>query len=214
MEIKANMLCYSRSCMKDYRWIYVDSILTDEDYNNIMEDFREFRNNQQIFSNCNHLIVRNFSFGYAIYKFFERDDKDSYDRPIVSLEGFTINGSNSRYWNNNLSLCVIDCLKSLPYDSIELLDKNNRVLKEFDYPIDKIEKELEEDNQNYIELRKQIDKFLLLHQIDYGFSIFCRDDKLEIKELGCKQQEPQVEKKTYEHKKFLSGIRKHKNKIL
>ncbi len=175
MRIKASLLCYSRSCIKDYRWIYLNKNLNPKDIENIINDYRTFDKNKANFLNHNHLIVRFISNGLAIYKFLKRTEVDCNNRDIYSLEGFTLHDLSAFNWCSIFSLAVIDCFKSLPFKINAIYDKQNNIDYELEYPIDSI---LETQNANTIfvgNFRNQIDTFLLTTECLNGFSIIDKD---------------------------------------
>lgn len=84
-------LLYSRSCLKDYRWIYLTD-LCEKEKNNYLDDYRDFENKRDFHLKTPHLYVRFDTRSISIYKFIDTNQVDSCNRHIYALSGFVFSG--------------------------------------------------------------------------------------------------------------------------
>ena len=85
--LNANLLLFSRTLARDYRWIYFDNRLGQAGSGIILSDYKEFEHNKNFFLNEAHLFVRRVKQGIALYKFIETKYTDQNSRKIFALIG-------------------------------------------------------------------------------------------------------------------------------
>lgn len=90
--LNAKRLLYTRSLANDYRWVYYDNQLEQEDKINILSDYEKFEKDSSSYFNENHLIVRLTKKGIAFYKFVETERTDQNARKILGLIGIAFSG--------------------------------------------------------------------------------------------------------------------------
>lgn len=85
--LRANVIMYSRSLSKDYRWIYGENFLNENDKKFFIDNYAHFENNKDEFLNNEYLIVQRIQKGVVIYRFLETKDLDQNSRKIYALIG-------------------------------------------------------------------------------------------------------------------------------
>lgn len=104
--LSVKRLLYTRSLTNDYRWIYCDIQLDQDDKNNILSDYEKYRMERHSYLNENHLIVRLTKSGIAFYKFVETERIDQNARKISSLTGFVFSDFESEIVKSLLNFVV------------------------------------------------------------------------------------------------------------
>lgn len=98
--IESSELLYTKSVWDDdYRWIFYNKKLTDDDmslidcdYSNIFAQDEETRRKV---INENTMVVRRFENAWTFFKFFLTDNKDSFGRVIYALYGCSFHDFNA-----------------------------------------------------------------------------------------------------------------------
>lgn len=85
--LSAKVIMFSRSLTKDYRWIYSGDFINEKDKSYILNDYKIFEKDKEIFLREQHLVIRQFKDKIVVYKFLETKDKDLNSRKIYALMG-------------------------------------------------------------------------------------------------------------------------------
>ena len=86
--LTANLIYFSRTLTRDYRWIYSDNSLHSKDLDNIMQDYEQFEQDPYNYSK-NNLVVRSTERGLALYTFEVTDREDAFSRKALALKGLS-----------------------------------------------------------------------------------------------------------------------------
>ncbi len=86
--LTANVIYFSRTLTRDYRWIYSDNDLHSTDLENIMRDYDQFEQDPYNFGK-NNLIVRATEKGLALYTFEVTDREDAFSRKALAIKGLS-----------------------------------------------------------------------------------------------------------------------------
>ncbi len=86
--LTANVIYFSRTLTRDYRWIYSDNSLHSKDLNNIMQDYEQFEQDPYNYGK-NSLVVRSTERGLALYTFEVTDREDAFSRKALAIKGLS-----------------------------------------------------------------------------------------------------------------------------
>lgn len=86
--LTANVIYFSRTLTRDYRWIYSDSSLHSKDLESIMRDYDQFEQDPYNFGQ-NNLVVRSTERGLALYTFEVTDREDAFSRKALAIKGLS-----------------------------------------------------------------------------------------------------------------------------
>lgn len=87
----ANVIYFSRTLTRDYRWIYYDRSLHSEDLKHIMHDYDQFEQELHNYSK-NKLVVRSTERGLVLYTFEVTDREDAFSRKVLAIKGLSFSG--------------------------------------------------------------------------------------------------------------------------
>ncbi len=181
--ISSNIL-FTRTLQLDYRWIYWDENISDIDKYVFNQEIKKFENDKFFFLQNNHLFCRKLTNGIALYKFFDTQKFDSNMRKIYALSGFLFLGKQCDIAYDVLSSITADAFLNLECNSEEIYDNTQKQNKFSDYPIQSLYNKLFLENQtSLLNVKKEIEMFLMCHENKNGFLIFERNEQLNFSEF-------------------------------
>lgn len=163
VDIETMLLLYSRTVNRDYRWIFIDSEISQEDSYNIRQDFSTQKNKfARGLVVPQHIYIRCINNGLAFYRVRKTEREDCCGCPIPALEGFSVKHPHVLDFCSMIRELSYDLLHhtTIPIDSPK--DKDLNIIRSFTYRSN--ENHSEEEN----ELSDTIAKIVFQHLKDKG----------------------------------------------
>lgn len=191
-KIKTKLLLYSRTGVKDYRWIYIDDAISFRDAYNIRQDFlTAFKKYSCGTGNPSHIFIRRLDNGLAFYRVQKTRRIDNGGRNIYTLLGFSVSMPDLLYFCSQIHILSFDLLKNNKIKVEKLKESDERLVLDFDYIFnEKADIEMSADRDLAPIISQKIGSFIERYGWGNGFHLMETASSLEISGLQEYEQEP------------------------
>lgn len=197
INIDAQTLLYTRTSSVDYRWVYIDNFIAEDDAISMQRDFVSVL--KELSSGVNfpsHLFIRRLERGIAIYKVNQTRRRDNSGRTIFSLSGFSCSSVDALNVSLLVELISFDLLR---HDKIRVnkIADGEKLERDFSYSFD-FNTDATDDGCHYDSqtIRKKLTQFLSDNNgIGEGVLLLEENDDVKFEKL-VKERIEQLEAQT------------------